>query len=108
MHIVQTASCHSLADTFVDNFSSNEKSIADAIVDQTALRKETLIPLIKKTGGNGWIALNDEIKTAQEMAKKHARLSISPNSALSIVGLMQAIYTGKSWDGTVACMICGD
>jgi threonine dehydratase len=108
MHIVQTASCHSLADSFVDNFSSNEKSIADAIVDQTALRKEVLIPLIEKTGGSGWIATNEEINTAQEMVKKHAELSISPNSALAVVGVMQAIYTGKSWDGTVVCMICGD
>lgn len=108
MHIVQTASCHSLADSFVDNFSSSEKSIADAIVDQMALRKEALIPLLEKTGGSGWIATNEEIKTAQEMTRKHADLAISTNSALSVAGLMQAIYTGKKWDGTVVCMICGD
>ncbi len=111
VHIVQTSSCHPIADAFVDNDIHDEKSIADAIVDQTALRKETLVPLIKKSGGNGWIVSNEEIKAAMDIVKKNTGkdpLSISPNSALSVAGLMQAIYTSKSWGGAVVCMICGD
>jgi len=108
MHIVQTSSCHGIADAFVENYSNSEKSIADAIVDQTALRKDVLVPLMEKTGGSGWIASNEEIAAAQAIAKKHTGLSLSPNSALSVAGLMQAIYTGKSWEGPVVCMICGD
>ncbi len=117
IHIVQTSSCHPIADDFVENSVSkeslvNEKSVADAIVDQSALRKVTLVSLIRKTGGSGWIISNEEIRAAQDITKKNVAknvgLAISPNSALSVAGLMQAIYTGRNWDGAVVCMICGD
>jgi threonine dehydratase len=104
VHIVQTTSCHPMvADT-----NSEEISIADAIVDHTALRKTKLLPLIEKTGGTGWIATNEMIRIAQELTQKHANVSISTNSALSVAGLMNAIYADHSWNGAVACIICGE
>ena len=113
VHIVQTTSCHPIAGDFNENAVSidgaGETSFADAIVDHTALRKTKLIPLIEKTGGSGWIATNEAIEIAQSLVKKHAAgLAISPNSALSVVGLMNAVYTGRTWDGAVACLICGE
>ena len=46
VHIVQTPSCHPLSDAFDDTAEeTDEKSLADAIVDHTALRKSSLIPL---------------------------------------------------------------
>lgn len=104
VHIVQTSSCHPIADSFVGDFSSLEKSIADAIVDRTAFRKDVVVPLV----AGGWIATNENILAAQDLVKKTADLSISTNSALSVSGLMQAVYTGKEFTGAVACMICGD
>jgi threonine dehydratase len=104
VHIVQTSSCHPIADTFVPHFSSEEKSIADAIVDQTAARKEAVVGKVK----GGWIVMNEEIRIAQDITKRTTGLSISTNSALSVAGLMQAVYTGKEFKGAVACMICGD
>lgn len=108
VHIIQTTSCHPIADAFVESDGRNEKSIADAIVDSVAARKNVLVPLIKKTGGIGWIVSNEEIKAAVELAKKHTSVDISANSALSVAGLMQAAYTGRHWAGPVVCMICGD
>lgn len=108
VHAVQTSSCHPISDAFVDDETLDEQSIADAIVDHTALRKDTLIKLIEKTGGSAWIASNEQIITAQEIAKKDTGVVISTNSALSVAGLMQAVYTGKSWTGSVVCVICGD
>ncbi|MDR3558305.1 MAG: PLP-dependent lyase/thiolase, partial [Candidatus Pacebacteria bacterium] len=61
IHIVQTTSCHPMALEFVDSLPSEDQSVADAIVDMTAHRKNALIPLIKTTGGVGWIASNEEI-----------------------------------------------
>lgn len=108
IHIVQTSSCHPLADAF-DSFSiPQEKSLADAIIDQTAHRKNTLIPLIKKTGGKGWLATNSDIETALELVAKHSNIKISQNSALSVVGAMQATYSGQEMTGTIVCLICGD
>lgn len=108
VHIVQTSSCHPISDSFVDDETLDEQSIADAIVDHSAIRKGMLVKLINETSGSGWIASNEQIRSAQEITKNHTGLNISTNSALSVAGLMQAVYTGKSWDGSVACMICGD
>lgn len=108
MHIVQTSSCHQIASNFVDDPVIDEVSIADAIVDHTALRKDILSQLIRNSNGSGWIASNEQIKIAQEMSEKYAGVQISTNSALSLAGLMQAVYTGKKWSGSVICIICGD
>ena len=104
VHIVQTSSCHPMADAFVENFSSNEKSLADAIVDQTALRKDAVTSVVAR----GWIVPNEEITIAQSLVEKSTGLALSPNSALSVAGLMQAVYTDSLKEGAVACMICGD
>ena len=108
VHIVQTSSCHPIVDNFIEDQTIDELSIADAIVDQTAFRKDKLTKLINENGGNGWVATNEQIKIAQELCLKYTDISISTNSALSIAGLMQAIYTSKTWNGSVVCMICGD
>lgn len=108
IHAVQTSSCHPIAETLVDVDMIDEKSLADAIVDQTALRKKKLVDLIKESGGSAWIAKNTEIISAQELVTQNTDITISPNSALSVAGLMQATYTGKTWEGTVVCMICGN
>ncbi len=108
LNIVQTSSCHTIVDDLIDDQTIDELSIADAIVDQIAIRKDKIIELVKNSNGAGWIATNEQIKLAQEMVSKYSGLDISTNSALSIAGLMQAVYTGKKWDGSVLCMICGD
>lgn len=61
MHVVQTSSCHPIANTFVNDETLDELSIADAIIDHTALRKDKLISLIEKSGGSAWIASNEQI-----------------------------------------------
>lgn len=108
LHVVQTSSCHPIADAFVDDETLDESSLADAIVDHTALRKDTLVKLLEKSGGSAWIASNEQIIAAQEMSSKHTGVTISTNSALSLAGLMQAVYTGRTWTGSVVCIICGD
>ena len=108
VHIVQKFSCHPMADAFVDDGVIEEKSIADAIVDHSAIRKDKLVKLIEKSKGSGWIASNEQIKSAQEITKKNTGIDISTNSALSVAGLMQATYTGQTWDGSVVCLICGE
>lgn len=108
VHIVQTSSCHPLSAAFETYDGEDEQSIAGAIVDKTAHRKAALIPLIRETGGYGWFAENDAIRSAQDLAKKHAGLEISANSALSMVGVMEAVYRGWNMDGAAVCVICGD
>lgn len=108
IHIVQTSSCHPIADSFETIPATDERSIADAIVGLSAPRKAKLVPLIEKTGGHGWVASNEEIETAIELTRKHAGIEISNNSALSIVGAMQAAYQDWKMKGPAICLVCGD
>ncbi|MDQ5893555.1 MAG: threonine synthase [Patescibacteria group bacterium] len=108
IHIVQTSSCHPISDAFVDDQLLDEQSIADAIVDHAAIRKDAIVKLLEKNGGSGWVVSNEQILSAQELSRRHAKVDISTNSALSVAGLMQSVYVGKAWSGSVACIICGD
>lgn len=108
VHIVQTSSCHPIADYFINDPILDEQSIADAIVDHNGIRKNSIVKLLETNNGSGWIVSNEQILAAQELVKKNADFDISTNSALSIAGLMQAVYTGRFWEGSVACIICGD
>jgi threonine dehydratase len=108
IHIVQTSACHPMSDAFETFDGSDEDSLADAIVDKTAVRKPELTRLVRETGGYGWVVSNDDIEYAQALVKKHTLLDISPNSALSVAGVLQAVYRGIELKGAVVCMICGD
>lgn len=103
IHIVQTTSIHPM----IDDTVPSEKSLADAIVDKIAYRKNSVLEVLKNTGGAGWVATNTEIVEAIDLIKNTAEISISPNSALSVVGLLQAIKKGRSWSGPVVCLITG-
>jgi len=107
IHVVQTMSCHPIAETFTERMHTDEVSIADAIVDHVGIRKTALSALIEESSGGGYIATNEEIGSAVSLSEKTTGISLSPNSALSLAGLMQAIYTGKKWDGAVVCLITG-
>lgn len=102
--IVQTTSCHPLAESIGAMSDTQEESIADAIVDKTAFRKERIKQLIN----DAYIVTNETIKNAQALTKTHTGIDISTNSALSVAGLMEAIYTGTDFNKTVVCIICGD
>ncbi len=107
-HIVQTSSCHPLADAFESYDGPDERSIADAISDLVGHRKPALIPLLKKSGGRGWTVTNDEIEAARDLVFKHTDLDISTNSALSVAGVMKAAALGWEFKGPIVCMICGE
>ncbi len=107
IHITQTTACHPIASVFDKKFKSTKKSIAGAIVDIIAHRKEKLTKLIKKSKGFGWVLDDKKIKQAIELVKKESKINISPNSALSVAGLQKAVDNGWRFKGTVVCLITG-
>lgn len=119
IHIVQTSTVHPIADSFqfppcpthemAHNTTLDEstESIANAIVDKVALRKFPVVEAVLKSHGNGWIASNNDIRAAIELVKKTTDVVISPNSALSVVGLNLALQAGKKYSGAVVCLITG-
>ncbi|MFA6426916.1 MAG: PLP-dependent lyase/thiolase [Candidatus Magasanikbacteria bacterium] len=107
LHIVQTTACHPMSELFDTDTRTTKTSIAGAIVDNVAFRKEKVKEIIDKTKGFGWIVTDDEIKEAQKLIKDTCNLAISPNSALSIAGLIRAQKKGYTFDGVVVCLITG-
>lgn len=114
INIVQTTSCHPIATAMSaeatgsdENFDDNSVSIADAIVDKVALRAKILSPLLQASGGTAYIADNHSIVKAQGLVEQHTGIKISPNSALSIVGLCNMAYT-ETPTGSVVCVVTGD
>ncbi len=102
IHIVQTPKCHPL----VDN-SPSGPSLANAIVDTVAYRKAAIQKVLAESKGRGWIATDTEILNVQKIVSDVENFDISPNSALSIAGLMQATKSGWHFSGAVVCLITG-
>jgi threonine synthase len=113
IHIVQTDNCCPIVSRLYEKENKTAPktcetpSIAGAIVDIVGHRKESVSEAVIKSGGNGWVVCNEEIKKAIDLAKL-AGADISANSALSIAGLKQAIAAGYSWKGPVVCLITGN
>ncbi len=107
VHIVQTSRCNPIAQMFDKEFFPTEHSIAGAIVDQIAHRKNAVVNAITKSRGFGWVVSDDELKTAIDIVKKQTGITISPNSAPSFAGLTKAVKKGWKWNGPVACIITG-
>jgi threonine dehydratase len=108
IHIVQTTTCHPLADTVPGNKKANDEiSLADAIVDTIAYRQTSLKKILEDTRGAGWIADNTDIISSQELLKKTTDIDASPNSALALAGLKLAIEAGRTWTGPIILLITG-
>jgi len=112
IHIVQTKNCCPMVqETTVVGVQNSEPlqtpSCANAIVDKVAHRKEKILEIIKNSQGNGWVASNEEIEKSIQLVKETENVVISPNSALSIVGLQQALQQNWKFNGSVVCLITG-
>lgn len=103
IHIVQTPACH----PFV---LSEEKgnSLADAITDKVAHRREGIKGTIKESDGDSWIASDEEIRAAQKIILDSAETKTSPNGILGVSGLIQAIKKGRKFSGPIVCIITGN
>lgn len=109
IHIVQTETCHPIADAYhlFPIKTTSSACIAGAIVDKVARRKEKVVEELKASKGNAWICGNKEIKNAMTLVKKTEKIIISPNSALSVAGLAQAIKNNLVFAGPVVCILTG-
>ncbi len=107
IHIVQTESCHPIAEVFDTDFIKHGSSIAGAIVDNIAHRKEKVVEVIQKSAGSGWIISDEKINEAIELVESTCELKISPNAALAVAGLQKALKKGIKFEGPVVCLITG-
>lgn len=107
VHIVQTTACHPIATALGAKGNDTDSSVAGAIVDNVAHRKQPVVDTITSVHGKGWIVNDEEIGEAENIVKETTGITISPNSALAIAGLKKALDAGNEFDGAVACVITG-
>lgn len=115
IHIVQTKAVHPIAEAFQGVMCPThgkfvqdpETSIAGAIVDKVANRKFAVIEAVTKSKGSGWVVSDDQIRAAMELVKEKTTIDISPNSALSVAGVMESQLVGHKFTGAVVCLVTG-
>lgn len=103
IHIIQTTACH----PFVASDINTTTSLASAIVDKVGHRKQNILKIIKQTKDGSWVASDEEIKQAIKLLTKTEKIKTSPNSALSLVGLQQAIEKKHPLTGTIVLLLTG-
>ena len=89
---LQTQSCHPLMS---DIEIINEKSLADAIVDKSLIRKPMLEKILNQTNGKSFSITNKELKSAKEYAVNHG-INLSYTSLLSIAGFLRVNNSFKN------------
>lgn len=105
IHIIQTTACHPMVKNFTGK--KTKTSLAGAIVDNVAHRKNEIFLTLKNSNGHAWVANDEKIKEIIKIVKETEKIEISPNSALALVGIQQA--TKQKWPlkGSVVALITG-
>jgi threonine synthase len=92
--ICQTTKVFSIASEFDLDFSQTKTSLADAIVDRVALRKNELIGVINRSNGDAYIISDELLMTAKEKMLI-SRKDFSYNSLLGLAGYLKAKAHGE-------------
>lgn len=116
LHIVQTAKIHPMAGEFDRDFEKAESSLASAIVDNVAHRKNEVVDIVKETDGRGWVISDEDLRAAEELylhfhteaGTNYTIASPSYDSLLSLAGLIRARKKGRQFDGTVVLLFTGE
>jgi threonine synthase len=104
LHAVQTTKCHIIARAFDDDFQPSDSSLASAIVDTVAHRKEEVVKLIRDTGGSGWVISDEALNTARAVLENNTDIkNASWDSLLSLAGLLKVL--AKKWPAKNALLL---
>ncbi len=104
LNITQTSSCHPFAKEEINN----ESSLAKAIVDKIAKRKNKIQEVLENTKGKALIIKNAELLEAEKIYHSHfPNEKPSYNSLLSLAGLLQETKKGTTFSGAVVCLFTG-
>lgn len=87
--VAQTSSVHPIVDIVTKIPTSEEASIADAIVDKTALRAPQISKVLTNTNGLAFAISNQEIINAREFAFSKTGIEFSNTSLLSVAAYLR-------------------
>lgn len=90
IYAIQTQSTCPIVNQFDNTKELEERSIADAIIDKTALRSPQILKIIKETNGGAYAITNKELKEADEFIKAKLNIELSTTSLLSVAGYLRS------------------
>lgn len=92
--VVQTSHINSISKEFDSEVESEDDTLANAISDRVAKRKNTVIELVKKLQGSGIVCDNKQIAESQQILQKLLNSDFSGNAALSLAGFFKSQEKG--------------
>lgn len=101
IHICQSEKIHPIAKTFDSDFKVSKTSLADAITDKVAHRKNDLVDIINTSGGSGWVLSDTELLKDQEVVNSFNIGEFSFNSVLAFSGFQKALRSGYNFNNPV-------
>lgn len=84
----QTTKINAIAKEFVSDFKTSETSLADAISDRVALRKDKAVALLGACNGGAAIIADFELEAAKNLLQQYG-FDYSYNSLLGFAGFLQ-------------------
>lgn len=89
-YAVQTAKVHPIASYFDRAFKKESRSLAAAIVDNIACRKDEVIKILKESGGGGFVISNSELEAAGKIFEQSkTEFAAGWQSLLSFAGFLK-------------------
>lgn len=96
IHAAQTSQIHPICGEFQQGWQMDQgNSLADAITDKVAMRKQQIVRIIRDSGGYGWILGNLQIEAAKSQVNSVAKTPIGNTSALAVAAYLKAVEQGQ-------------
>lgn len=101
IHICQTEKINALSKYFDVDYKRQQSSLADAITDRVAHRKDELIEIIKESEGFGWIISDSNLLEDKEIVNNLINKDYSFNSLLAFSGWRKSFEKGYNYKNPV-------
>ncbi|MBD3280943.1 pyridoxal-phosphate dependent enzyme [Candidatus Dojkabacteria bacterium] len=107
LHISQSEKICPISKEYDVIFTKSDSSLADAISDRVAHRKQEVMSMIDETGGFGWI-IDDALleKSVKYLQEKTSFKDLTYNGILSFAALMKSMKQKRRF-GKPVCIISG-
>lgn len=105
IHVCQSSKIHSLAGDFDQDFTSEEESLARALVAKSVPLKNIVISAVKDSGGTGWVIDNFEISDAAGELKNEG--IITSNEGALVWGAVKKARKKGFKLGKTVCLLTG-